>query len=280
MNQLEGIQVLSNELIQGPAAFVEERQGSDEDVLAQELRAYVLDNGIAVPGARGPIDAFRRIVRRIRGRTITEDLGEHELSINWLTFHVPMGGKGKLHLANSEESELGIQLGLLGLGFGSGRRVTLSINQDFRERNHCLRLSQLVRARVLRHTTDNYRDPAQIQVDVLELLAHQAATLEQCTDCLSAAVDVSMLEQAGPTIDLTLDPVGRTQEEEFLLEDNSEIEIGLPLSLPGLEISPSVAVNRSVHLRCTILYEFPGGHRFTPYRKLDNWEDLPLWRRD
>src|SRR2546428_13061243 len=99
MNQteeLEGLKVLADEPIQGPAAFVEERQGRDEEELAEDLRVHVFDSGVAIPGARGPLDAFRRIVQTIRGRTLIEDLGMHEFTIDWLTFHVPAGGKGHL----------------------------------------------------------------------------------------------------------------------------------------------------------------------------------------
>jgi hypothetical protein len=280
MDQLDGLQVLSDEPIQGPAAFVEARPGTDPDMLAEELRAHVLDSGIAVPGARGPIDAFRRMVERLRGRTLIQDLGEHSFPINWLTFHVPLGGKGKLRIANTEDTKLGVGIGLSGLGFGSGRRITLTVNQDFRLRNTCLRLSQLVRARILAYATDDSRRPAHLQVDVLKLLSRQSTALEKCPDCQGAdAEDAYMLEQAGPAIDLSQDSVGQIHDEELLLEDDSELELGLPLSLPGLEVKPAVAVNRSIRLRCTIHYEFPGSHCFTPYRRLDGWADLPFWRR-
>lgn len=279
---LEGVTILSDEPLQGTAAFIEERRGVDDEALAEQLRAHAVSGGLALPGARGggPLEAFQRIVRRIRGRTEGEDLGEHELSIDWLTFHVPQGGKGKLKLKQSEEAYFGVQISLLGLGFGSGRRITLSVDQDFKERICCLRLSELVRARVRTFSTDGSGTPTQCQVDVVEILAHQTTALEPCAECLGSGD--SMITQAGPAFDSTRDPIGLIQDDEILLEDDSEVELGLPLSIPGLavDLTPSIAVKRSVHLRCTLHYEFPGGYRFTPYVRSNSWKDLPFWRRD
>src|ERR1051325_680285 len=89
MEQNEGFEVLADDPIQGAAAFIDERKSMDIDKLSEELRSHVLQNDIAVPGARGPIESFRRIAERIRGRKLVKDLGIHELAINWLTFHVP-----------------------------------------------------------------------------------------------------------------------------------------------------------------------------------------------
>jgi hypothetical protein len=277
MGQNEGFEVLADDPIQGAASFVDQRKGMEMERLSEELRSHVLQNDIAVPGARGPIETFRHITERIRGRKFVKDLGIHEFDINWLTFHVPQGGKGTLKMANSAESRFGFRLSMVGLGFGSGRSTTISVNHDFGERNNCLVLFQRAQVQILAYSSKNSQEPDEIQLNILKLLSRGQTSLTTCADCLGLN-DMSMIEQAGQAIDLTKDPTGHSYKEKLSLAHDSEVELGLPLSLP-LQFTASVAVRRNIRIDAEVSYEFPGGYCFTPFRKLTGWEDLHFWRR-
>jgi hypothetical protein len=277
IQQVEGLEVLADDPVEGAADFINKRENVKMEELSETLRSHVLQNDIAVPGARGPLETFRRIAEKIRGRTLVKDLGVHEFTINWLTFHVPPGGKGALQITNSAESQFGFRLAMVGLGFGSGRRITLSVNQNFGERNTCLLLSQRAQAKVLAYASSNSQEPDELQVDILKVLSLYTIALSECPDC-QGPDDTLMIEQSGPAIDLTQDPVGQRHEEKFSLTDDSELELGLPLPIP-LQLTPSVALSRSVRLSVEVRYEFPGGYCFTPFRKLTGWEDFQFWRR-
>jgi hypothetical protein len=63
------------------------------------------------------------------------------------------------------------------------------------------------------------------------------------------------------------------------IEENKEFEISLPISFPGLKVTPGVALKRSVQLECSYSYTLPGGYCYTPYRNADGWKDFPFWLR-
>jgi hypothetical protein len=275
----DGFEVVSDESIEGQAAFVQEHAAEDDEQLATDLRAYVTGAGLPGPSARGPLDPFLRIIHRVRGRTLAQDLGEQQMTIAWLTFHVPQGCKGQLKLTNTGTTEAGLRLGVAGLGFGSARRLALSVNQDFHERTECLQLAQRVRTRVRVFSEPNTAS-SHVQVDVLELLANQANALVNCPDCTAIATgDTGLMADPGVSVDLRNDPHGQSRTEAVELNDDSEIEFGIPLALAGLAVKPSVSVKRSVRLKCEAQYDFVGGFAYTPFTRLNAWSDLPLWKR-
>lgn len=279
MNRIEGLKVLAAEPIQGAAEFVENRPNVDEDALALELEVQTRSNNVALPAARGLGEVFTNMVRAIRGRTLVENLGEHEFSVDWLTFHVPSGGKGYLQMENAQGAKFGLGLGFVGLGYGSGFHVTISVNQDFHERTNCLHLSHRILAQVLKYTDNGSNGPAYLQLNVLKLLSSQMTEIKECAECNNTGPTAKLLLKRGAAIDLTADPVGLTREETLSLNNDSELEIGLPFSLANMKLKPTVVVNRSIHLECKVRYVFPGGYCFTPARKPGSWNDFPFWRR-
>jgi len=266
------------ERIAGVAEFVEQ-QGDDDDAhVADALAEHMEDAGLDAPAKRGMVgDAYREIVRRIRGRRLLEDLGEHEFSVDWLGFHVPQGAKGQLKITTAGTVGYGVKLEVLGLGFGSGCRRTLTVNEDFRERTQCLSLGQRVRAHVRSYADRGKTNASYVQVDVLAVLADERRALDPCPDC--AAADEPYDLEPGAAHDLRGDPVGQVYQESIKLEDDSSVDIGLPLPFSALKIKPSVSIKRSVQLECTVKYDLPGGHLYTPYLRTDGWKGLPIWRR-
>jgi hypothetical protein len=266
------------ERIAGPAEFVEQHDATDDADVAGALAEHMQQAGLEPPARRGMVgDAYREIVNRIRGRRLVEDFGEHDFSIDWLGFHVPPGAKGQLKINSSGTVGYGVKLEVLGLGFGSGCRRTLTINEDFRERTQCLSLGQRVRARVRSFADRGKTTASHVQVDVLAVLAEERRALDPCPEC--AAADELDDLQPGAAHDLRGDPVGQVYQESIKLESDDSVDLGLPLSLPGLKLKPSVSLKRSLQLECAVKYDLPGGHCYTPYLRADGWTGLPIWRR-
>ena len=266
------------ERIAGPAEFVEQHDAADDAHVAGALAEHMEQAGLESPARRGMAgDAYREIVRRIRGRRLLEDFGEHDFSVAWLGFHVPPGAKGQLKISTAGTVGYGVKLEVLGLGFGSGCRRTLTVNEDFRERTQCLSLAQRVRARVRSYADRGKSTASHVQVDVLAVLAEERRALDPCPEC-AAADELDELEP-GAAHDLRNDPVGQVYQESIKLEGDESVDIGLPLSLPGLNLKPSVSLKRSIQLECAVRYDLPGGHCYTPYLRSDGWTGLPIWRR-
>jgi hypothetical protein len=267
-----------DERIAGPAEFVEEHGADDDAQVAGALAEHMEQAGIEPPARRGMIgDAYREIVQRIRGRHLIEDFGEHEFSVDWLGFHVPQGAKGQLKISTAGTVGYGVKLEVLGLGFGSGCRRTLTVNEDFRERTQCLSLGQRVRARVRSFADRGKTVASHVQVDVVAVLAEERRALDPCPACM-AADELDELEP-GAAHDLRGDPVGQVYQESIKLEGDESVDIGLPISLPGLKLKPAVSMKRSIQLECAVKYDLPGGHCYTPYNRSDGWTGLPIWRR-
>lgn len=267
-----------DERIAGPAEFVERHDTADDADVAGALAEHMERAGLEAPARRGLVgDAYREIVRRIRGRRLLEDFGEHEFSVDWLGFHVPQGATGQLKISSTGTVGYGVKLEVLGLGFGSGCRRTLTINEDFRERTQCLSLGQRVRARIRSFADRGKTMASHVQVDVLAVLAEERRALDPCPDC-TAADELYELEP-GAAHDLRGDPVGQVYQESIKLEGDESVDLGLPISLPGLKLKPSVSIKRSIQLECAVKYDLPGGHRYTPYLRADGWTGLPIWRR-
>src|SRR4051812_45714487 len=63
----------------------------DESDAAGRLQQYAANNGFPLPDARGLSlrDAYRRLLRWLRGRRLLRDEGVHATHFEWLKFHIP-----------------------------------------------------------------------------------------------------------------------------------------------------------------------------------------------
>lgn len=322
MPEEEGLEIIEDEPIVGPATFVEWYEehesddsdnfldsinldvdaGGDDAVLLPDLFHHALDAGddedeligamheqfaqtgiqpeSQTVGQYGETNYFTRLIDWLQGRRLVEDLGEHDFEINYLTFHVPPGGTGQLKMTNTVGSKFGVKLSLLGLGHGLGRSIKFAGTKDFRERDHCLQIAQRVRAHVRSYADASSGQATQLQIDIVELLSSITRSLEECPECSRKLDDAPfMFQQSEPTIDLRGDSVGQSQERTYTFESESNTEIGLPLTLSGIDVTPSIAVNRTLRLQSEVRYDFPGGHCFTPYTEVGDWVDFPFWRQ-
>ena len=281
MKQTDGILVLSDQPLLGAGAFVEQHKSESERALAEALREHALEHGVGLPAARGPIDAFESIVRRIRGRTLMKDLGEHEVAITWLTAHAPPGGNTHLRVAQLAKSGFGVQLSVLGIGLGSGRSVTLGVDRDFGKRDKCMRIQHKFRVAIRAYRYDEDDDAPKVQTDVVKQLGEKISSYDDCPYCFLEAEHCPDMAEAieENTCDLTDDPTGKSEKTSITIENEKEIELGLKLPLGGLEITPSLAVKRNWKLICSLESHFPGGYCYTPHRIVGEWNDLPFWGR-
>lgn len=281
MNSTDGIVVLSDEPLLGPAAFVQEHKTESEGALAQALREHALTQEVGLSAARSPIDAFARIVRRIRGRTLVEDLGTHEVAVTWLSSHVPPGGSAHLKVAQLAKSQFGLKLGVVGIGLGSGRNLTLGIDQDFGQRDKCMLIQYKFRVAVSAYRYDKEDDEPQTQIDVVQPLGEKTTTFDKCPYCFLEEGDCPDMAEPieGDTYDLTNDAKGKTENLTIVIESDKEAEVGLKLPVGGIEITPSLAVKRNATLSCTLESQFLGGYVYTPHRLVTDWDDLPFWGR-
>jgi hypothetical protein len=273
----EKLERLDNVPLPGIADLVESRPGDDPVTLAALLMEHAQHTGVALPTARGSA-RYLSIIDRIRGRQLLEDFGLQPFSVDWFAFHVPPGATGRLKIVHKHTHTSDVSLKVLGLGFGGGRITSLSLEDDYGERRECLLLRRTFEARfrVFEEITgDRY-----VQVDVERVQRDEQIAQRMCDRCAVGALAPGVVAPvAGVAIDLTHDPAGRSLSDTLKIVDDREIELSLPIKLPGFDITPGVALKRELELECSFGYSLPGGFCYTPFHDADGWRDFPYWLR-
>jgi hypothetical protein len=271
------MEVLEDDPIPGIAELVESRPDDDPEVLERQLldRANAVDVGNPAPRGQS---RYLSIIDRIRGRVLLEDFGKRQFPVDWFAFHVPPGAKGRLKLTHKKEGTLGVKLKVLGLGFGGGRSLSLALQDDYGERTECLRLQRTFEAHI--RAFEDISGNAYFQVDVERVVADTQYGEGKCEFCgIGTLPELGFTPVAEVAIDVTHDPKGRTISDSYSIDENKELELSLPFSFSGFDITPGVALKRNVNLECAYGYTLPGGYRYTPYRHEDGWKDFPFWLR-
>jgi len=260
----------------GLADRLTELEGADSEEAALRLQEYADATGVPGPDPRGATgDAYRRLVDRLRGRHVVEDLGEHPAAFAWLELHVPPGGGGRLTLKNEQGSDSGVTLSIVGLNYGNGRAAKLSVSEDFGERDQCLQLVQHVSVRVLRHEDGPPRG------DVTRIRHVELVPWPVCPHCGQSAsgLDTIGYEPAGVGLDLSHVAAGTERTVVHELSGSGErglgVSIPLPAGVPALKVSFKATTTFS--LVCDARYRFAGGRLYTPVRPLDDGPALPFW---
>jgi hypothetical protein len=271
--------ILDDDPLPGPAAVLDACAGTDDADAAFALQDYMREAGVAVSGARFGLGDIRRLVRRIRDRSLVRDLGAYPTNVEWLGFHVPPGGSASLALSQETARAGSVKLKVMGLGFGSGRSIKLGSAQNFGVRDRCFTLGVKLQIRLRTYTEHSGREDL-LQVDVEQVLGSFLATPAACTWCFKAPAPGAVPREREREWDLTDDPTGLTETVTYELGESADVEIGLNLPGAGLgSLTPSVAVNRSFTSSCVAMYTFPGKARFTSYRQIPRALDLPFWGR-
>jgi hypothetical protein len=277
--QEPGLIILHDDVLTGPAAIVDELAQTEEEQIALELQNRLRKQGVALPGARGLWDEFRRIVAKLRGRQLVSDLGVHEVRVDWMGFHVPPGGSASLKFETTASQEEGVQLKFMGLGFGSGRSISLASEQDFGDRERCFYLGVKLAVHLQTYAEDDGEDADSLQVDVVNVLGSYLRAPESCSLCFASPDHAPRRAQrTGREWDLTEDTRGLTETETFEFGEESELEVGLNIPIAGLDkFTPAVALSRKVSSRCVASYEFSGQACFTAYQLVGARKDFPFW---
>jgi hypothetical protein len=274
-----GITVVREWAIEGlGAAYERLAPGASTDLVIDRLRRHAADAGLPLPAGRGLKEAFVWLADLLRGRRLIKDWGEYPATVDWLSLHVPPGGSGSFTIEDKSKEQAGLTLKLLGTEVGSGRGLSLSVNESFLERKRCARLTQHVTVRV---RTFDIAGATTIESSVTALRHHEVRVWDPCPLCGRRAEDLHPFdyEPAGQGVDLRRDDTGHTRSDTTQITVNQRRDIGLDLQIPGLGGSGKIGLSseRSVELTCTTDYAFPPRMFFLPYRALADRVSPPFW---
>lgn len=279
MEELLPLEIVEEMKLKGPAATFEELHNQTDQEIAKELSSQFERQGIAVPGARNYSDMIsylRGLVSRLRGRKLIQDLGIHESRIKWLECHIPPGGEAHLKLEQGQKSEKGVNLKLMGLGFGSGLEFKLTTEYDFGKRSRCFHIGNIVDVQMKEYQEKGGQRT--IQVDVLRSIGTYLDDKFKCNKCFSSPEEGPLLRKLDRVWDLSGSLNGLTETITYDLSKDIEIELGLhnPI-LNKSGISAGIAVKRSIGSKCEATYIFSGNARYSAFSDIMSDLGLSYW---
>jgi hypothetical protein len=271
--------VIVDEPIRGIADHVAELR--DGETAGESLRDALAASGLSLPAGRGLPSLASRIISRLRGRRLLEDLGEVASAFELLGLHVPPDGRAALELRRSAATERQVSVTAMGAGFGGGRRLTIAIDEDIAERGACMRVLQHVVLHVRRFATGDDAAEPLVMTDVLAWGGREMTAWPDCPHCGVPADDLSPLEFDSDTthaLDLRAFDAAVTRHTVLALEGSRQANIGQDLALPGGgKIGVGFHLWQQTSIGCTASYTFPAGGWFVPYRRRDEPATLPFW---
>src|SRR4051812_38067547 len=98
--QPAGITCIDQWSIEGLGTFCDRLQNQDPDKAIEALRQHAVEAHLPLPAGRGMGEAFAWVVDVLRRRRLIKDWGEHPLSVDWLSLHVPPRGSASFALQN------------------------------------------------------------------------------------------------------------------------------------------------------------------------------------
>jgi hypothetical protein len=268
--------VLEDEPIVGLAERFAELEDAPVEGAAAALREHAVAEGLPLPGARGPLDAFAWIADRLRRRELIADHGVYPVDVEWLAFHVPPRGRGSLTLKAGAETHGGLRLEVLGSGFGSGRAVQLDVTKEYGVRDRCMRIVRTLEANVRTYRAGG--EDVDVVVDVLRVGAASIVPWETCPLCgvPAASLNPVKFERPWDAANLTHDDVGYKETHMVRLAVDDERSIGLGLEVAGVAGTASVSVRRSQNVGCEVVYEFAPRTHVVPFVRARDVA-LPFW---
>jgi len=272
--------ILGDEPVKGIADRLGDLGDLDEDDAAARLRSGLEADGLQVPGQRGVLQSLSGVVKRLRGRTLVDDLGELPASFDVLVLHVPPGGTAALELERSEQSGRQVSLRALGFGFGGGRKLTIALKEGIPERASCVRIVQQVVLAVRRFAVGGDRPEVMVTTDVISYGLRGVRPWPDCPYCRRgdepdpSEFDVDTVN----AIDLRGHDAPVTREQSFTLDGSRKADIGFTVPVPGAgSINAGFQLEQHTSLTCSVAYTFPPGRCFIPYRDPDPTAALPYW---
>jgi len=274
--------VIADDPVEGVAERVAAMPAeADNEAAAALLRDGLAADGLSLPAERGFPDVARRIVTRLRGRQLVDELGRFEASFELYGLHVPPQGRAALALRRDAVTDRQISVTALGLGFGGGRKLTLAIDEDIPERGACMRVLQEVMLNVRRYASGGDGAEPLLTTDVLAWGPRQLTVLGECPYCRTLADGPDPLDyeqDLKAALDLRSFDGPVTRKTTYTLEGSSKADVGLAVPVPGAgTMKAGFALEQQVKLECTASYTFPPGRLFVPYRRRGAQATLPYW---
>jgi len=275
MGDFNGIVIATEETITALSEVLDREPAASPERCITLLTEAAAAQGLGAPMDRGLPEVWHTVVETLRRRKVRQMLGPFEVPTQWMSFHVPPGGKGQLKLANKTGSEYGLKLKAVGCGWGSGHGITVNINRDFQERARCIHVALALQTRVTLYEGDVLP-----RADVLGVAGLTVEEWAECPDCsgIKEHQGAAMVEPAGEWIDLRRDPTGQTVEITTELVDKDELNLSMPFKLPNMDVQIGIDWSRRAQLTCSTKYQFPGGRRYRPCASYGEPADLPYWR--
>jgi hypothetical protein len=257
--------------------------GNDEDdeAIAVRLRASLAADGIPFPEERGLVDLVRGVVARLRGQRLVEDLGEIDGSFELFGLHVPPAGRAALQLRRTATRDQHVAVNAMGLGFGRGRKLAMSIGEDIPERGECVSVRQHVVLRVRRFAAPGESARPLVMTDVVAWGRREISALPNCGYCGAPVNELSSLaydQDTANALDLRAFDAALPRQTEITLEGLMKADIGVDLPLPGgSKLGAGFQLEQHTSMSCTTSYTFPPGYWYIPYRRRGQSASLPYW---
>ena len=278
MEAISGISNIHVQNLMSPVIFLEENKHLPENRQLEQLAKKIETGEIETAGPRG-LNFLQELFSKSKNREILQDLGEHEVNIPILSFHVPPGGSGHLSIKNIHEQSNGFNLNLLGFGLGQGKKISFSIDTDFGERKKCFLLINKVRIKITEVQSTSERKRKYLQSDILQIIESGVDTPEICPYCYALTAFESVPDFL--PINLKNEVAGISQQRNVTLNENKDFEFGFEFPFAGVSISPKILIRRMVQTECNINYSFPGGFLYRPcLNTINKFNDLPFWRKE
>jgi hypothetical protein len=255
--------------------------GSDDDAITEALVAEHAADELATAGGRGLETALRAAVAALRDRREISDLGRHEVTVPWLSFHVPAGGSAELKLASSGAEKSALTLKLVGAGYGRVRTLTWEQAFEIPSRTTCMRsdlhVTLDVRLFEVRTALGRRREAG---ADVVGT-RREMVSLAQCPHCGIGVDEVEPFEFASGDVldqrgfDTSVVETGSTTVSTEAVIDAAFDAKALPV-LEGLSLG--LSLTRSIAARLDTKVTLAPGRRYLPYWPLDGGvPQLPFW---
>lgn len=270
------MKVLADEPVAGiadrAAAVLAEADG---DTAGDRLAFSLAADGMSLPAERrGLPDIGRRIIDRLRGMRLVEELGEVDATFEIVGLHVPPAGKAALQMRSSATVDNQVSIIALGSGFGRGRSLTLSVDEEIPERDRCMVILQHVTLAVRRLARG---DDSMLRTDVVGWSNQEHIGMPSCVHCGVPGDDLDPLEfeeDEQSALDLRLFDTAVTRRHAWTLTGKRKADIGVDWAGKA---GAGFRIEQQTTISCTPSYTFAAGRWFVPYRRRGDTAALPYW---
>ena len=212
---------------------------------------------------------------------MVRELGRHEVTVPWLSFHVPAGGRAELKLVNAGTSRSALTVKLAGAGYGRVR--TLSWEQAFEvpSRTTCMRADLHVALDVVVHEVRTARGRREEAGADVVGTRRELVSWADCPHCRVGVDDVDpfehgcrdVLDQRGFDTDVV-------QAESTTVATEAVHDATFDAAaVPGLAgLSLGLSLTRTISATLETRVTLAPGRRYLPYWPLDGGlPQLPFW---